>query len=316
VTSVSTRHLVDPELLPLADSFPPMVLNDEALPAIRKQMLEMLAVRPLPDLPLRIQDVQIPSGEAGRTIRCMLIQPITSMSNAPTILHFHGGGHVLGVPEMNKPQLMRWADELQCVVLSVDYRLAPETRFPGPMEDGYAALRWLHEEAQVLGIDPRRIALSGESAGGAMAACLSLMARDRGKYPIAFQHLEAPRLDDRLPSAKAANPFTGEFVWTRQSSVYCRAAYMGKGERSPYASAARATDLSGLPPAYIAVDAIDLFVDECIAYAARLVKAGVPTELIVYPGCFHGFKMAAGSTPAKRAEADNIAALRRAFART
>jgi acetyl esterase/lipase len=316
VTSVSTRHLVDPELLPLANSFPPMALNDEALPAIRKQMFEMLAVRPLPELPLRIQDVQIPSGEAERTIRCMLIQPITSMNNAPAILHFHGGGHVLGIPEMNKPQLMRWADELQCVVFSVDYRLAPESRFPGPMEDGYAALRWLHEQAQVLGIDPRRIALSGESAGGAMAACLSLMARDRGQYHVAFQHLEAPRLDDRLPSAKAANQFTGEFVWTRQSSVYCRAAYMGIGERSPYASAARATDLSGLPPAYIAVGAIDLFVDECIAYAARLVKAGVPTELIVYPGCFHGFKMAAGTTPAERAEADNIAALRRAFART
>jgi acetyl esterase/lipase len=316
MTAPATRHLVDPELLPLADSFPPMVLSDEALPAIREQMRAMLAALPLPDLPVRCQDVQIPSGEAGRTIRCLVIQPITSVSNAPAILHFHGGGHVLGAPEMNKPQLMRWADALKCVIVSVDYRLAPETRFPGPMEDAFAALRWLHEQAHVLSVDPRRIAVSGESAGGAMAACLSLMARDKGQYPIAFQHLEAPRLDDRLPPAKAANPFTGEFVWTRQSSAYCRGAYMGKGERSPYASAARATNLSGLPPAYIAVGSIDLFVDECLAYAARLVKAGVSTEIIVYPGCFHGFKMAAGSKPAVRAEADNIAALRRAFAAT
>jgi acetyl esterase/lipase len=245
----------------------------------------------------------------------LMIQPITSVSNAPAILHFHGGGHVLGVPEMNKPQLMRWAHELGCVIVSVDYRLAPETPFPGPMDDAYAALRWMHEQADVLGIDPQRIAVSGESAGGAMAACLSLMARDRGKYHIAFQHLEQPRLEDRLPSAKNANPFTGEFVWTRQSSIYCRAQYMNKGERSPYASAARATDLSGLPPAYIAVGSLDLFVDECLAYAARLVKTGIPTEVIVYPGCFHGFKMAAGTKIVERAEADSIRAFRRAFDR-
>jgi acetyl esterase/lipase len=312
---MSTRHLVDPELLPLVDSFPPMLLSDESLPTIRAAIPAMLAARPLPDLPVRSQDVQIPSGEGNRTIRCLMIQPVTSISNAPAILHFHGGGHVLGVPEMNKPQLMRWAHELGCVIVSVDYRLSPEARFPGPMDDAYAALGWMHAQADVLGIDPRRIAVSGESAGGAMAACLSLMARDRGKYHIAFQHLEQPRLEDRLPSAKNANPFTGEFVWTRASSIYCRAQYMNKGERSPYASAARAADLSGLPPAYIAVGSLDLFVDECLAYAARLVKAGIPTEMIVYPGCFHGFKMAAGTKIVERAEADNIAALRRAFAK-
>jgi acetyl esterase/lipase len=310
---MSTRHLVDPELLPLVDSFPPMILSDESLPVIRARIPAMLAASPLPDLPVWSQDVQIPSGEADRTIRCLMIQPITSVSNAPAILHFHGGGHVLGVPEMNKPQLMRWAHELGCVIVSVDYRLSPEIRFPGPMDDAYAALRWMHEQADVLGIDPQRIAVSGESAGGAMAACLSLMARDRGKHPIAFQHLEQPRLEDRLPSAKNANPFTGEFVWTRQSSIYCRAQYMNKGERSPYASAARATDLFGLPPAYIAVGSLDLFVDECLAYAARLVKAGIPTEMIVYPGCFHGFKMAVGTKVVERAETDSIAALRRAF---
>ncbi|NBU83541.1 MAG: alpha/beta hydrolase [Sphingomonadaceae bacterium] len=311
---MSTRHLVDPELLPLVDNFPPMVLSDASLPKIRAEIPAMLAARALPDLPVQVQDVHIPSGEGDRTIRCMMIQPPTSVSKAPAILHFHGGGHVLGVPEMNKPQLMRWANELGCVVVSVDYRLAPETRFPGPMDDAYAALRWMHEQAGILGIDPRRIAVSGESAGGAMAACLSLMARDRGKYRIAFQHLEQPRLDDRLPSANRANPFTGEFVWTRASSLFCRAQYMNKGDTSPYASAARATDLSGLPPAYIAIGSLDLFVDECLAYAARLVKVGVPTEVIVYPGCFHGFKMAAGSKIVERADLDNIRALRRAFA--
>lgn len=311
---MTTRHLVDPELLPLVDSFPPMVLSDESLPMIRAAMPAMLATRSLPDLPVRIQDIHIPSGEGDRTIRCMMIQPATSVGNAPAILHFHGGGHVLGVPEINKPQLMRWAHELDCVIVSVDYRLAPEFPFPAPMDDAYAALRWIHEQATMLGIDPACIAVSGESAGGAMAACLSLMARDRGKYHIAFQHLEQPRLDDRLPSAKNTNPFTGEFVWTRASSRYCRAKYMNEGERSPYASAARATDLSDLPPAYIAVGSLDLFVDECLAYAARLVKSGIPTEMIVYPGCFHGFKMAEGTSIVERAEMDSIRAFRRAFA--
>ncbi|MBL0115188.1 MAG: alpha/beta hydrolase fold domain-containing protein [Sphingomonadales bacterium] len=230
---MSTRHLVDPELLPLVDSFPSMVLSDESLPKIRAALPAMLAARPLPDLPVRIQDAHIPSGEGGRAIRCMLVQPATWAGKAPAILHFHGGGHVLGVPEMNKPQLMRWAHELGCVIVSVDYRLAPESRFPEPMEDAFAALRWMHEQAKTLGIDATRIAVSGESAGGAMAACLSLMARDRGKYHIAFQHLEQPRLEYRLPSVKTANPFTGEFVWTRQSSTYCRAQYMSKVSAHP-----------------------------------------------------------------------------------
>jgi acetyl esterase/lipase len=311
---MTTRHLVDPELLPMLDAFPPMTLSAETLPMIRSAIPQMMAARPLPDLPVSSNVINIPSGEDGRDIRCLLIQPLTSGANMPAILHFHGGGHVLGIPEMDQPQLMRWAAELGCVVLSVDYRLAPETPFPGPMDDAYAALRWLHEECDKLGINPDRIAVSGGSAGGAMAACLCLMARDRGEYKIAFQHLEAPRLDDRLAAPEDANPFTGEFVWTRANSAYCREAYLGENTSDPYGSAARAASLSGLPPAYIAVGSLDLFVDECLAYTARLTRAGVPVELIVYPGCFHGFKMAAEASVTIRAENDNINALRKALA--
>ena len=274
----------------------------------------MMAARPLPDLPVSSNVIHIPSGEDGRDVRCLLIQPLTSGANMPAILHFHGGGHVLGIPEMDQPQLMRWAVELGCLVLSVDYRLAPETPFPGPMDDAYAALRWLNEQCDKLGIKRDRIAVSGGSAGGAMAACLCLMARDRGEYKIAFQHLEAPRLDDRLAAPEDANPFTGEFVWTRANSAYCREAYLGENTLDPYGSAARATSLSGLPPAYIAVGSLDLFVDECLAYTARLTRAGVPVELIVYPGCFHGFKIAAEASVTIRAEDDNIRALRKALA--
>jgi acetyl esterase/lipase len=311
---MSTRHLVDPELLPMLDAFPPMTLSAETLPMIRSAIPQMMAARPLPDFPVSSNVIHIPSGEGGRDVRCLLIQPLTSGTNMPTILHFHGGGHVLGIPEMDQPQLMRWAAELGCLVLSVDYRLAPETPFPGPMDDAYAALRWLNQQRDILGINADRIAVSGGSAGGAMAACLCLMARDRGEYKIAFQHLEAPRLDDRLAAPEDANPFTGEFVWTRANSAYCREAYLGENTVDPYGSAARATSLSGLPPAYIAVGSLDLFVDECLAYTARLTRAGVPVELIVHPGCFHGFKIAAEASVTIRAEDDNIRALRKALA--
>ena len=313
---MTTRHLVDPELLTMLDSFPPMTLSAESLPSIRQALPAMLAAQPTPDYPASCEEVWIPSGDGERTIRCLLVRPLAAAAAAPAVLHFHGGGHVIGLPEMDKPQLMRWAAELGCVVLSVDYRLAPETSFPGPMDDAYAALRWLHEQAETLGVDRGRIAVSGASAGGAMAACLALMARDRGEFAILFQHLEAPRLEDRLAAPEHDNPCTGEFIWTRANSAFCRAAYLGGDEPSPYASAARATDLSGLPPACIAVGSLDLFVDECLAYTARLTRAGVPVELIVYPGAFHGFKMASTASVAQRAERDNIAALRRAFARS
>ena len=141
-----------------------------------------------------------------------------------------------------------------------------------------------------------------------MAAGLALLARDRGEYAIAFQHLDQPRLDDRMPD----NPSTGEFVWTRDSSAWCRAALGGEGD--PYAHPARAVSLTGLPPAFIGVGALDLFVDECLAYTARLSRAGVPVELIVYPGAFHGFTVATGASVAIRANEDGLRALRRAFA--
>ena len=311
---MTTRHLVDPELLPMLDAFPPMTLSAQSLPMIRTALPAMLAAQPVPDYPARCEEIHIPSGDGERTIRCLLIRPLAAAPCAPAVLHFHGGGHVIGVPEMDRPQLMRWAAELGCVVVSVDYRLAPETPFPGPMDDAYAALRWLHEQAETLGVDRGRIAVSGASAGGAMAACLALMARDRGEFAIAFQHLEAPRLEDRLAAPQDDNPCTGEFVWTRANSAYCRDAYLGGDNPSPYASAARASDLARLPPAYIAVGSLDLFVDECLAYTARLTRAGVPVELIVYPGAFHGFKMASSASVTQRAERDNLAALRRAFA--
>ena len=310
---MNTRHLVDPDLLPLIDNFPALEMSLESLPAMRAMFAVQLSTRELPDLAVRCSEVQIPSGEDNRTIRCLMIQPESMAPLSAAILHFHGGGHVLGAPEMNQPELMRWAAELGCMVLSVDYRLAPETPFPGPMDDAYAALRWLNEQAELLGIDPARIAVAGASAGGAMAACLCLLARDRDEYQIAFQLLEAPRLDDKIQQQEGANPFTGEFVWTREASSFCWKAYLPSGSISPYATAARAKDLSNLPPAFIGVGALDLFVDECLEYGARLIRSGISTELIIYPGCFHGFQMASEAAVTRRSQADSLRALRTAL---
>lgn len=318
---MGTRHLVDPALLSLIDSMPPMVLSDASLPMIRAALPAMIKAVPLPDLPVAVSEVMVPSGEDDRAVRCLQFCPeaVAGSTPVPVILHMHGGGHVLGMPEMNAGTLMQWADALGCLIVSVDYRLSPETRFPGAIEDCYAVLGWLHNHADALGVDRNRIAVSGESAGGALAAGLALLARDRGEYAIAFQHLEQPRLDDRTATSATPNPHTGEFVWTRQSSHFCWIAQLGKepggDDTSPYAAPARAADLEGLPAAFIAVGTLDLFVDECLDYAHRLIRAGVPTELHVYPGCMHGFGIARDSAPARRAQADNLAALRAAFSR-
>jgi len=310
---LDTRHLVDPDLLPIVDNFPALEMSSESLPAMRAMFAAQLSEQLLPDLAVRCSEVQIPSGEDNRTICCLMIQPESMAPLSAAILHFHGGGHVLGAPEMNQPELMNWAAELGCMVLSVDYRLAPETPFPGPMDDAYDALRWLNEQAESLGIDPARIAVAGASAGGAMAACLCLMARDLEEYGIAFQLLEAPRLDDKIQQQQGGNPFSGEFVWTREASSFCWNAYLPDGSTSPYATAARAKDLTNLPPAFIGVGALDLFVDECLEYSTRLIRSGISTEMIVYPGCFHGFQMASGAAVTRRSQADSLLALRNAL---
>lgn len=315
---MQTGHLLDPALRPLIDSFQPIELSDQTLPVIRAALPDMIRAQPLPDLPVTVTDVMVMAGDGDRTIRCMMVRPEGIVANAPAILHMHGGGHVIGVPEMNRAQLMQWSNGLGCLIVSVDYRLAPETPFPGALEDCYAVLGWLHDQAHSLGIDRGRIAVSGESAGGALAAGLALLARDRGDYPICFQHLEQPRLDDRTTTCADPNRFTGEFVWTRENSHYCWIAQLGKepggDDTSPYAAPARALELADLPRTFISVGTLDLFVDECLDYGHRLIRAGVPTELHVYPGCTHGFGMARDSLPARRAQDDNLAAFRSAFA--
>lgn len=310
----SSRHLVDPELLPVLEALPLFDLSMDSLPAMRETRASIGAGDvTFPGLRFERRAVQAPG---GAQVRVNLFRPDGAAGFRPAILHIHGGGYVLGTADMTNAANAATALKLDCVIASVDYRLAPETPFPGPLDDCYAALRWLHASAAELGVDPQRIAIAGESAGAGIAAGLGLMARDRGDAPICFQCLVYPMLDDRTNAHNTA-PYAGEFVWNAKSNQFGWSAYLGRApggaDVSAYAAPARAPDLSRLPPAFINCGALDLFADEDIAYARRLMHAGVATELHIYPGAFHGFPLAPGTHLAAIAERDRIDALRRAF---
>lgn len=274
---------------------------------------------PVPEgLPVDVEERRIEAAE-GHEIGALVYRPRDASPPRPAVLHIHGGGYVAGSMHMMDGANRKLAAELGCVVVSVDYRLAPETPHPGPVGDCYAALRWLHAHGGTLGVDATRIAVSGESAGGGLAAALALLARDRGEVPVIFQRLIYPMLDDRTCTRSDPNPYTGEFVWTRAHNHFGWRSLLGHEPGvpavSPYAAAARAKDLAGLPPAFISVGALDLFFDESLEYAQRLVRAGVSTELHVYPGAFHGSDAADGAALTVDAQHNAREALRRAFSR-
>jgi len=236
----------------------------------------------------------------------------------PAILHMHGGGFVLGSARAAVPELQKLAARHDCVVVTVEYRLAPETAYPGSLEDNYAALEWLYNNAASLGVDRSRIAVMGDSAGGGHAAMLVLATRNRGAIPLDAQILVYPMLDDRTGSTLQAPYWMGYGTWTPEANVFGWTSLLGvpAGSETVPAGAvpARETDLAGLPPTFIAVGSVDLFVDEDIEYARRLVAAGVPTELLVVPGAYHGFQSNSPDTPlARQFNAAIDTAIHRAF---
>jgi len=315
---MASRHLVDEELLGFLDMRPPMQLSSETLEAVRAGFLDIRAQILADFTPLRdIGKAErfVPGPKGAPEVRVLVFTPKSAAGPRPAYLHIHGGGYVLGDPDMGEPNHMQKASELGAVVVSVDYRLAPETPFPGPVEDCYAALKWLHANAQELGVDPARIAIGGESAGGGLAAGLALLARDRGEVRIAHQQLIYPMIDDR-PLADP-HPFTGQFIWTHASNRFGWSALLGhepgREGVSPYAAAARAEKLEGLPPTFISTGALDLFLEENLDYARRLTRAGVPVELHVYPGAVHAFDMVAQSRLARQHGRDQREALKNAL---
>ena len=203
------------------------------------------------------------------------------------------------------------------MIVSVDYRLAPETRFPGALEDCYAALTWSFAQAATLGIDAARLGVMGESAGGGLAASLALLARDRREHALAFQHLIYPMLDDRTCIRTDPHPYAGEILWTPHNNAFGWSSLLGvapgSDNVSPYAAPARAQNLAGLPRTFISTGALDLFLEEDLDYARRLTRHGVPVELHVYPGAYHGFDLVPGTHIGQIASRDSLAALRYAL---
>lgn len=292
---MSTWHLVDPALRPALESWTPATLNADALPAIRaqRQQAALEAMRVDDGLALVMHEQSIKGIDGEPPVRVRIIAPSTPRANRMAILHIHGGGHLFGSPEQSLSLTRPTAARHDCVVVSVDYRLSPETRFPGSLNDSYAVLVWMAENAAELGINVNNIGLMGDSAGAGVAAGLALLARDRHGPRLAFQNLMFPMLDDRTVTATELNPATGEFIWTRENNYFGWSALLGcepgSEEVSPYAAAARADNLAGLPPTWIGVGTLDLFLDENMAWAQRLIRAGVMVEMNIWPGAYHGF---------------------------
>lgn len=304
-----THALVAPELRPLLDLFPKLELTDESLAHMRNPDPSQSGMARPPLSPeqqtVRCAQRHIPGPPGAPDVRVLIYTPPGADAPRPAYLHMHGGGFILGMPEINDGANRTLALQQGCIVVSVDYRLAPETRYPGAVEDCYAALAWLHRQAPALGVDCARIAIGGESAGGGHAATLALLARDRREFPICLQLLDSPMLDDRTGSAADAHPYCGEFIWTAAQNRFGWRALLGPepgGSAVPDGAVpARAADLSGLPPCFISVGALDLFVEENLEYTRRLIRAGVPAELHVIPGAFHGFSMGGEAVPQVRA---------------
>jgi acetyl esterase/lipase len=308
--------LVDPELLPTLKQFPAFDLSAEMVVKFRQTP----GMPPLPVPAPQPVERHIPGPPGAPEVRLWVVDPAPLEKGKPLLLHMHGGGFMMTDPGW-MPRLQGIATDCHCVVVSVDYRLAPETRYPGSLEDNYAALKWVHAHAAELGIDRSRIAVGGESAGGGHAASLAIRARDRNKedVPICFQLLIYPQLDDRTGSSHPASPAIGHFMWTASANRLAWSSLLGVPAGSSKVPAAavpaRVASVAGLPPAWIGVGSIDLFAEEDMEYARRLVHAGVATELLVVRGAFHGFDLLVPDAEAcKQFSASWKSALRKAFA--
>jgi len=309
---MSTLHLLDPEIHPLLELMPSLSFSAEILPMIREQIADTIQMGDAEEMNVIREEILVPGLKGEPQVRCLKYTPVNVSKNCAAYLHIHGGGYVVGLPEQSDLLNLKMAAELGIMVVSVDYRLAPEHSIPAPLDDCYAVLAWLHQNSDELGIDPARIAIGGESAGGGLAAALALRARDAGEFPICFQALVYPMLDDRTGSDDMpGDPVTGEFVWTRTSNQFGWASYLGHADRAAPQVPARALSLKGLPPAWIATATLDLFREEDVAYAQRLMADGVVTELVVYPATCHGFQLVAEATISKRFYRDHLSAIAR-----
>ena len=309
---------IDPEvgaaLAILPDVLP--ALNRESLAEYRSQRLLGLEALPLSDEVERL-DYEVPGPTGAPDIVVRVHIPKGLERPAPCLYSIHGGGYVLGHRSMDDFRFDRWCPRLGFVGVSVEYRLAPETPYPGPLEDCYAGLHWVHAHAEELGLDRSRIGIGGASAGGGLAAALALLARDRGELPVAFQMLAYPMIDDRRTTESSGWEVP---IWPPANNAFGWRSYLGdlhgRDEVPLLAAPARALDLTGLPPALVYVGTLDGFCDEDVLYAMKLYQAGVPTELRVYAGAPHGFDgFAPAAEVSRRCRRDTFEWLGRAMGR-
>ncbi len=272
----------------------PATLTPDLIGAVR----DGLAGVPVDDLSrggrIELSDQLVPGPSGAPDVPVLICRPAGVSGPTTGVFFIHGGGMIMGDSRTGIDPILDWVDELQLVVVSVDHRLAPEHPHPAPVDDCYAALRWTAAHAADIGIDPARLIVAGESAGGGLAAAVTLMARDHGSPPLAGQLLMCPMLDDRNQTP-SSHELRGEGVWDRGSNETGWRALLGEDcggpAVSPYAAPARATDLSGLPATFIDVGSVETFRDEDIDYAVRIWQAGGSAELHVWAGGFHGFDL-------------------------
>ena len=285
---------IHPQLLPFRDQFPTLELTGESLTQTRRELNRMTletaaAVEGFDHVD--VEDRRIDGPSPGQSLRLRLYSSGDSSGSWPCLLWIHGGGYILGCPEMDEQLLCRKADELGCLVVAVDYRLAPEHPYPAALDDCDAALGWILENAGELGVDASTLVLGGASAGGGLAAALALRARDQRPGAITFQCLIYPMLDHR--TGTAAESAKDYWLWGVEHNRFAWNAYLGANDLthgvSPLASPAVADRFEGLPPTYLCIGDQDLFYEEDIDYARRLRESGVAVELEVVPGAPHGF---------------------------
>ncbi|GKS11710.1 esterase [Paenibacillus chitinolyticus] len=302
-----------PELRPIIAEFPGFQLEENlelsrsylSSPPIRKSEHVRTTSRMIPSL-------------AGEMLVKIYEPSQRTGAKLPAMLWIHGGGYVMGHPDMDDALCERFVQAAECVVVSVDYRLAPEHPYPAAIDDCYTALTWMTDEAELLGIDLGRVAIAGASGGGGLTAALALMARDKGGPSLIFQMPLYPMIDDRNITASSHEITADNATWNRANNLAAWNMYLGNrtenSEVSPYAVPSRAESLAGLPPTYTCISQLDLFRDETIEYVTRLAQAGVDVEFHLYPGTFHSFEvMVPQAEVSQRASKNYVDAIARAL---
>ena len=294
-----SRERIDPESRAALDALLEIVPGGfGAIPDINerratvKQLFNAMTAELAPNDNVVTEDRVVPGPEGSPDIGVRIFRPTGSAGVLPGIYHIHGGGMVQGNVEEESLIAAMLCEAVNSVIVSVEYRLAPENPYPAAVEDCYAGLVWMAQNAEQLGFDPERLAVCGGSAGGGLAIATALSARDRGGPAICFMGSFYPMIDDRneTPSSREIVDIG---IWDRDTNREAWDWYLGGKPADGYAAPARAEDLAGLPPTFIDVGEIDLFRDEDIDFATRLLKAGVPTELHVYPAAYHASEVIA-----------------------